>query len=117
MAGVPSAATFTIKRHARRPYLRISVKDGSGDPFDLTGALNATFIMYDSLGVSKVSSPAVLPAPLTSGIVYYAWGPTDTNTAGEFRAEFDLVYAGGEKLTLPVKGNLSIRIYEDLNNA
>ena len=117
MAGVPAAATFTIKRHARRPYLRISAKDKYGDPFDLTGALNATFIMYDSSGVAKVNSPAVLASPLTSGVVYYAWGATDTNTAGEFRAEFDIVYSGGEKLTLPVKGNLSVRIYEDLNNA
>ena len=114
---VPAAVIFTIKRHARRPYLRISVKDKYGDPFDLTGALTATFILYDSAGVAKVSSPAVLASPLTSGILYYAWGATDTNTAGEFKGEFDVVYTGGEKLTLPVKGNIAVRIYEDLNNA
>lgn len=118
MAGLPPvAAIFTIKRHARRPYIRIAVKDKNGDAFDLAGALTATFIMYDSEGVEKVSSPGVLASPLTDGVIYYAWGATDTDTAGQFRAEFDVVYTGGEKLTLPVKGALSVRIYEDLNNA
>lgn len=117
MPAVPAAAFFAIKRHAQRPYLRVSIKNRDGDAFDLTGAISATFILYTSDGTAKFSSPAVLPAPLTDGIVYYAWGATDTNTAGEFRGEFDIVYTGGEKLTVPVKGNLVIRVYEDLNNA
>ncbi len=117
MSAVPAAAFFAIKRHARRPYLRVAIKNKDGDAFDLTGALTATFSFYTSDGTAKFSSPAVLASPLTSGIVYYAWGATDTNTAGEFRGEFDIVYTGGEKLTVPIKGNLVIRVYEDLNNA
>jgi hypothetical protein len=117
MPSVPAAATFSIKRHARRPYLRVAVKNKDGDAFDLTGATSASFILYSSDGTAKAVAPAVLVAPLTSGLIYYAWGATDTNTAGEFRAEFDITYTGGEKLTLPIKGNIVIRIYEDLNNA
>ena len=117
MASVPASATFVIKRHARRPYLRLSVKDQNGDAFDFTGALSVTFYMYTPAGTMKVSSPGVIVSPLTSGIIYYAWGATDTNTAGEYRAEFDVMYTGGEKLTIPVKGNLVVRIYDDLNNA
>ena len=116
MAGVPVAATFVIKRHARRPYLRLVVKDQNEDPFDFTGATSVNFYMYDSLGVVKVSSTGVLESPLTSGVLRYQWGATDTNVAGEYRAEFDVVYTGGEKLTIPVKGNLAIRVYDDLNN-
>lgn len=117
MGTVPASSTFVIKRHARRPYLRILLKDSEGVAFDLTGASSATFLMYDSTGTVKVNSPAVLESPLTTGVVKYQWGATDTNTAGEFRGEFDILYTGGEKLTVPVKGNLAIRIYEDLNNA
>jgi hypothetical protein len=117
MAGVPVAARFVIKRHARRPRLRILIKNSDETAFDLTGATSATFIMYDAAGTSKVNSAAVLESPLTLGAIHYVWGATDTNTAGEFRGEFDVVYTGGEKMTIPVKGNISIRIDEDLNNA
>jgi hypothetical protein len=116
MAGVPVAAAFVIKRHARRPYIRLLVKDQYGDPFDFTGAASVNFYMYDALGVVKVSSTGTIETPVTTGVIRYAWGATDTNTAGEYRAEFDVVYTGGEKLTIPVKGNLAIRIYDDLNN-
>jgi len=117
MGTVPVAKTFVIKRHARRPYLRVLLKGSDGVAFDLTGAASVTFIMYDSEGLVKVNSPGVLESPLTTGVVKYQWGATDTNTAGEYRAEFDIVYTGGEKLTVPIKGNLAVRIYEDLNNA
>lgn len=116
MSGVPVAATFVIKRHARRPYLRLFVKDQNEDPFDFTGAASVNFYMYDSEGVVKVSSTGTIESPVTSGILRYAWGATDTDVAGEYRAEFDVVYTGGEKLTIPVKGNLAVRIYDDLNN-
>ena len=117
MSTVPVAAQFVIKRQARRPYIRLLVKDQNGDAFDFTGAVDATFLMYDSEGVEIISSPATLETPLTTGVVSYAWLDGDTDVAGEFRAEFDVNYGAGELLTIPVKGNLLVQIYEDLNNA
>ncbi len=72
--------------------------------------------MYDSSVVAKVSASAVIESPVTTGVLRYQWSATDTNASGEFRAEFDVIYTGGEKLTVPVKGNIVVRVYDDLNN-
>lgn len=113
----PVAATFVIKRKARRPYLRMLVKDQDGDPINFAGAASVTFLMYDSAGNEVVSAPATIEAPSSSGVLRYAWGAGDTDTAGEFRAEFDVSYGVGDILTVPVKGNILVRIFEDLNDA
>lgn len=111
---------FVIKRHARRPYLRLQVtsvdSEGNESEFDFTGAVGATFLMYDAGNVQKVSAAGTIESPETSGVLRYAWQAGDTDTAGEFRAEFDVDYGGGETLTVPVNGHLMVRIYEDLND-
>jgi len=116
MGNVPAAARFVIKRHARRPYLRMFVKDQNGDAYDLTGAVGATFVLADSAGAVVFSSTAVLESPLTSGYMRYEWAAGDTGTAGEFRGEFEVSYGASGNLTLPVKGNILVKIYEDLDN-
>ena len=116
MGNVPAAARFVIKRHARRPYLRMFVKDQDGNAINFTGALSATFVLADSTGVVVLSSAAVLESPLTSGYLRYEWADGDTATAGEFRGEFEVNYGTADNLTLPVKGNILVKIYEDLDN-
>jgi hypothetical protein len=91
------------------------VKDSSGNAYDFTAASSATFILVDADGTVVFSKAAVIESPPTSGYLSYQWAAGDTLTAGEFRGEFDVDFAG-EKLTVPVKGNLVIRIYEDLDN-
>lgn len=117
MGSVPVAATFAIKRNARRPYLRVFVKNEAGTAFDFTGAASVTFLMYDVAGIEVISAAAIIEAPATTGVLAYQWAAGDTNVSGEFRAEFDVDYGGGEILTVPVRGNILIRIYDDLNNA
>lgn len=117
MGSVPVAATFAIKRKARRPYLRLLVKTEDGSAFDLTGAAGVTFIMYDSAGTEVISSVATIESPSTTGVLSHAWAAGETDVSGEFRAEFDVDYGGGETLTIPVRGNILVRIYDDLNNA
>ena len=117
MGSVPESGRFAIKRKATRPYLRLLVKDKDGNAFDFTGAVSATFMMYDSDGTQILSAAATIATPVTSGILIYQWAAGDTDLAGEFRAEFDVSYGAGDTLTIPVRGNLVIQIYEDLNNA
>lgn len=118
--GVPTDPVFELKRHATRPYLRFKVtqidESDVESAFDFTGALTATFLLYDSDGVQKVSSGAIIESPKSSGVLRYMWQSSDTDTAGEFRAEFDVNYGGGVKLTLPLETHLMVRVYEDLNN-
>lgn len=117
MTCVPAVARFSIKRQATRPYIRVIVKDVDGNAFDFTGALSATFLMYDREGTQIVSSAAIIESPPTNGILKYQWADGDTDDAGEYRAEFDVSYGAGDTLTVPVRGNILIKIYEDLNNA
>lgn len=117
MGNVPASARFVIKRNARRPFLRMYVKDQDDNAFDFTGALSAVFILSDSEGTLVFSKTAVIESPATSGYLSYEWGSGDTDTAGEYRGEFDVDYGGGQKLTVPVKGSIVVRIYEDLDNA
>lgn len=112
---VPASVRFVIKRHAHRPYLRLYVTDKDGNPFDFSSATGVIFLMYDSDGVEKVNAAATIVSPATGGILQYTWQGTDTDTAGEFKAEFDVSYAG-ELLTLPLDGVIEVKIYEDVND-
>lgn len=108
---------FAMKRHDRRPVLRMTVtKQSDGSALDFTGA-TAKFLMYDSEGVEKVNAVAAIEAPPTSGILRYDWQAGDTDTEGEYKAEFEVDYGGGDKLTIPNADFLFVKIYEDLNNS
>jgi len=114
----PVSATFKIKRHARRPYLRLLVKDSDGNPFDFTGALSAKFQMKNSDGTMVITDGAgEIESPATSGVLRYEWEPGDTDTAGDYYAEFDVSYAASDNLTLPIDGDLLVKIKEDVNDA
>lgn len=107
---------FAIKRWDRLPKLRLAAKSNvDGSPVDFTGA-TARFLMADESGTLKVDYPAIVEDPPTDGIVQYDWQSGDTDTAGEYRAEFELDFGGPEKLTLPTAGYILVKIYEDLNN-
>lgn len=116
MSSVPITARFVIKRHSRRPYLRLQVNDSDGNAFDFTGAIGVTFIMYDEDGVEKVKSAGVIETPVTSGVLRYEWQALDVDTEGDFKAEFDVDYGAGEPMTLPLDGYLLVKIYADLDD-
>jgi len=114
----PVSAKFRIKRHARRPYLMLSIKDADGVAFDLTGASFAKFQMKDDEGNMKITDGSgTIVSPPTSGILKYQWQTGDTDTEGNFYAEFDIEYSAGDDLTVPVDGDILIMIKEDVNNA
>ena len=108
---------FALKRHDRRPVLRMTVtKVSDGTPLDFSGA-TAKFLMYDMSGVEKVNAVAAIESPTTGGVLRYDWQTGDTDTEGEYHAEFEVDYGGGDKLTIPNNGYLVIKIYEDLDDA
>jgi len=112
---VPVVKTFLIKRNARKPFLRLLVKDEDGNAFDFSGAVDTTFLMYLD-GVEKVNAAGVLESPLTTGVLRYEWAAGDTDTEGEFQAEFEVNYGSGVKMTIPLDGHLAVRIHPDLDN-
>jgi len=109
---------FSIKRHDRRPVLRVLIKDAeTGLAFDLSGVSSAKFLMADRDGTVVVDQAAAVEAPATDGVLRYDWQAGDTGTAGVYRGEFEMDFGGGDKLTVPNQGFISIRVYEDLDDA
>jgi hypothetical protein len=104
---------FVMKKGDRRPRYRVSLTVG-GSPVDLTGATGVRFIMKTSpaAGSATVDAAATV-VTAASGIVEYAWGPTDTTTSGIYVIEFEVNWAG-EKQTFPSVGYFDCTIADDL---
>lgn len=100
---------YTIKRGSTRPVLQYTLPDAA----DLRGA-RAAFIMSSRIdGMPVVNAPAAV-SPLSPPIIQYAWQHGDTETAGLYYAEFEVVYASGEVETFPADGYLIVEVKQDL---
>jgi len=117
MSEIPVVLNFITKRHSRRPYVRLQVKDADGNAYDLTSVFSVRFLMYDLDGVQKVDAAGSVESPATAGIIKYEWAAADVDTAGNYNAEFDLDWGSGVVMTLPSNGLIRVRIHEDLDNS
>lgn len=102
-----------MKRHDREPSISRRLLQG-GAPIDLTGC-TVKFIMKSATGDVKVEAAAVIVAA-TTGDVRYDWTSADTDTAGKFRAEWEIIKPSTKPLTVPSKGYIPIIIEPDLND-
>lgn len=97
---------FEIKQGDRRPLFVVVLKDDIGEPSEsivnLTTAGTAVFNMRAADGGAvKVSRGAATITNAAGGEVTYAWGTADTNTAGEFEAEVEIIWNDGKPETFP----------------
>jgi len=112
---------FVIKRNDTLPSLSIKVL-ARGEfnqviPFDLSQVTGCTFSMSDNFGNLKISDS---PAQITSasgGTIQYDWNAQDTDTEGEYRGEFELLFGSGQKMTVPTPGFINIHIVSDINGS
>jgi hypothetical protein len=107
---------FTIKAFDRLPSIQATLSD------DLTSATSVDFIMRPALngvpsGTVKVNSPAVIVTTGVTSVVRYDWAATDTDTAGQYVAEFEAHYSGGKTRTFPTTTYLTISVLADLDGA
>ena len=114
--------SWPIKKNDRDPPYRGRLLAG-GLPVDFTGKTVRFLMKNHATGVAKVAAPAHvmteeervavgIPAG-EEGWVEYAWGATDTDTAGTYRAEWE-VTAAGKTRTFPARGYLFIEVVDDL---
>src|SRR5437867_7896850 len=103
-------ADFAIKQNDTLPALLATLYQGLGIPQDLSGA-SVTVRMETLAGITVVNEGActIIGVP-TAGQVQYAWQATDTATAGTYRGEFHVTFAGGAKATFPTLGTLLIDV-------
>lgn len=116
---VPKPLRFVIKRHATRPYLELIVKNADGTPYDFTGASEVLFSMRDLDGTLVIDSAVAEfdGGDPTLGKVQYRWIKADTAEEGDYCADFDVNYPGSETLTVPLDGDIRVKIYTDVNDA
>ena len=108
-------ADFTIKENDLLPEIQYQLQDSVGN-IDLTTATGVLFIMSIEKGTpNKVSAAATIVTPAT-GIVKYVWTGTDTDTPGDYQAEWEITFPGTKKLTVPNDGYISIEVMADLNS-
>jgi hypothetical protein len=106
--------TFTIKQNDQLPSIQATCVDADGQAVDLTGATGVNFHMKAlEGGVAKVNAAGVIVDD-ELGIVRYDWASADTDTIGEFLAEFEVVFAGPKTQTFPNFENILITIVDDL---
>lgn len=103
-------ADIVLKKGDRLPVVKATLKDVNG-AVDLTGT-TVKFIMRNG-GVVKINAAAVIESAV-AGTVKYEWALADVDTAGQFRAEFEVTDGTGKKLTFPNDRYLSVEILEDI---
>jgi len=112
--------TFQMKQNDTLPTLQVNVKArgclGSVIPFDLSEVTACTFSMADDCGNLKISSmPAVITC-YSGGSVQYNWIEGDTDVSGKYKAEFELFFSDGKKMTVPTLGAIEVNILKDVND-
>jgi hypothetical protein len=114
---VAADPTFYWKQHDTAPAIEGQLTDlDLNEPVDVTGA-TVTFIMKSVNGtIPKVSASATIVDGPT-GLVKYAPIAADTDTAGDYLAEWQVVFGDGSKRTFPNPGYRSVTITADLDNA
>jgi hypothetical protein len=101
---------FIIKQNDTLPTLTAVLKDANGTVVDLTNC-TVTFKMGSEIATKTSAAAAITSA--TQGGVSYQWSATDTDTAGVYLGEFEVVQASGLKETYPNNEPFRVVIRQD----
>lgn len=91
--------SFTIRKGDREPSYSCTLFSANR-PIDLTGITVRFKMTLRGAVTPKVDAVAVLVDEV-SGKVRHDWGETDTDTAGNYDARWELTYPSGNKRTIP----------------
>lgn len=110
------AADFTVKAHDRLPSIQATLSS-AGAPVNLTTASAVSFIMRPVKGNTvKINAPAVVVSA-TDGVVRYDWTSADTDTPGQYQAEWEVTWSGGKQQTFPTLTYHTVDVLADLDDA
>lgn len=107
-------AIYKIKRNDTWPPLRATLLQVDGIPIDLTNASVEVFIR--SLKSSPIITirKGVNVVDALAGRVECWLDAVDTSISGTYKAEFEIVFAGGERATVPNSDYFKILIIDDI---
>lgn len=106
-------ALFRIKSGDTRPYFAVTLSYTDGTAVVLTGA-SVLFKMRDDSGALKVNAAAVV-TDAASGQCEYRPVAADTDTPGNYLAEWQVTFADGTIQTFPTRNHDRVRVIGDLD--
>lgn len=110
---------FEIKQNDRRPLFVVALKDDFGEESEaavnLTTSGTVLFNMRDAnSGEVKISRGTASITNAAGGEVTYNWGTADTNTAGTYVAEMEVLWNDGKVETFPNNGYWDVMVNDDI---
>ena len=106
--------TFFIKRNDDQPTLDVALRDDKNRPVDVTGASVVFHMRNTADDTTKISGASVTVLAASKGEVRYSWTTVNTNTAGNFEAEFQVTFSDGGVQTFPNDTYIDVIITEDV---
>lgn len=108
-----ATADFTIKQHDLLPEIAGVCADANNVIPNITGS-TVRFIMTDkATGIKVLDQPGeIVDGP--GGVVKYSWSEGDTDVAGTYIGEFEILFPSMKPETFPNNKNKTIKIFPDL---
>jgi hypothetical protein len=107
------APDFYIRQNDTAPAIAYQLKDGNGNAVNLTGA-TVKFIMHlPGDATPKINATATITDAPT-GQVSYTFSGTNTDTIGDYLAEWQVTFGAGAVETFPNSDPLKVRVSDDL---
>ena len=108
-----SHGVFTIKRNDTSRAIKWYPK--ANTPSDFTDAIVVFNMRPKGGGSAKISRGEATIASDPGGTHFiYDWSAPDTNTKGQFDAEFEVKLSSGKVETYPNDGYITVNVVEDL---
>lgn len=108
---------FKVGRGDLLPSIKIRAStkiNGKTVPVPNLAGATVTFTMTDAEGTTIINKAPAFLEDAATAVLRYDWQAEDTDTAGEFDAEFELTI-GGKPLTIPNdEPKIRVKITEDL---
>jgi hypothetical protein len=105
---------FYIKQNDTRPAIAANLTDANAAAVNLTGATVKFSMRVEPAGTVKVSAAAATIDDAEAGQVSYNWTASDTNTADDYEAEFQVTFVGGAVQTFPGRNWIAVHVIDDV---
>lgn len=104
---------FFIKQNDTSPFITATLKDASNAAVDISGATVQFHMRKVGETTAKVDAAAVV-TDADNGAVKYEWSTGDTDTVGQYQAEFEVTYVGGKIETFPNNSYILVQVIDDI---
>ena len=110
-------SNFYIKKDDTRPAITAHLTDANDATVNLTGASVKFNMRVDPAGSVKINLGTAIIENSEAGQVSYPWTTSDTNTADDYEAEFQVTFSGGAVQTFPGRNWILVHVIDDIDTA